>query len=699
MTKLKYLTLIILSVLSIGTKTLHGSSIEDNSLAIKTISERLVADCYDNRSFFNFLGVKDRDLENAALFVKSQLEDGSWSDINYDDNGNAWNPLRHLNRLVAIAYEYKAPHGSLHGDKDVLDGVQKGLDYWFEKSPTCYNWYKHKITLPRYMGVLALLLKDDIKSSTLDKMLETISSKQEYAYTDRIRSAQSTLYKGVVLQDEQIITNAIKAIASVIEQTTKDVGIQYDWSFRYHDGHLYTGAYGNAMLDNLLGMYPYFIGTSLDLSSDQFNILNNFLAQGLSPIVYGDLIDYNTIGRQIAVANAWNVTTYIPAFEMFIGATKENRKLYKEMIDGVNSGKKQSLTGNFLYWCSDFSLQRSKNFYTSVRVGSSRNGNNTECINGENMYGEWCCYGLNFIMVDGDEYEGIFPVWDWKSLPGVTAPDSIQRGKGWYSHDSEFVGGASNGEIGNLTMDLNYCQTKAHKSWFFFEKGYIALGSSIESELDKEIHTTINQTLRDGEIVIDGKRYSEDMEFHSKISYIWHDKVTYILPEESSVHITSKKQSGSVSDIFTYGSKDIISKDLLTMRFEHGIKPKDGSYSYIIVPNTTTKQAEKLANKQPIKILTNSHNLHAVEEVKSGTIQAIFHSPGTLNLHSGTSICVDKPCAVIIEKGGDIWISEPTKRAKEITIEYKSNANKSYKRSIALPQGKYLGSSIKIDIK
>ena len=41
-------------------------------------------------------------------------------------------------------------------------------------------------------------------------------------------------------------------------------------------------------------------------------------------------------------------------------------------------------------------------------------------VNSENKLGYWLPYGLTYIYRHGYEYDGIFPVWDWAILPGVT---------------------------------------------------------------------------------------------------------------------------------------------------------------------------------------------------------------------------------------------------------------------------------------
>lgn len=56
----------------------------------------------------------------------------------------------------------------------------------------------------------------------------------------------------------------------------------------------------------------------------------------------------------------------------------------------------------------------------SVKMASDRVVG-VEMMNGDNMKGFYMADGATYIYQDGDEYLDIFPLWDWRKLPGVTA--------------------------------------------------------------------------------------------------------------------------------------------------------------------------------------------------------------------------------------------------------------------------------------
>ena len=74
--------------------------------AIDTITERLRADYLND----------DPDEKGVGSFMNSMQPDGSWSDIDYDDqiSVDGWKPEGHLNRLRTMAINYSHPKSSFY---------------------------------------------------------------------------------------------------------------------------------------------------------------------------------------------------------------------------------------------------------------------------------------------------------------------------------------------------------------------------------------------------------------------------------------------------------------------------------------------------------------------------------------------------------------------------------------------------------
>ena len=94
------------------------------------------------------------------------------------------------------------------------------------------------------------------------------------------------------------------------------------------------------------------------------------------------------------------------------------------IIDEVYSEEYQNaidyktLSGNKHFWRSDFHVQRTNDYYFSVKMCSSR-VLGAETVNKENIQGYHMGDGVTFLYQSNKEYENVFPFWDWKKLPGT----------------------------------------------------------------------------------------------------------------------------------------------------------------------------------------------------------------------------------------------------------------------------------------
>lgn len=121
----------------------------------------------------------------------------------------------------------------------------------------------------------------------------------------------------------------------------------------------------------------------------------------------------------------------------------------------------------------------------------------TEMMNGDNMKGYYMADGATYIYKDGKEYLDIFPLWDWRKLPGVTAFEdnapmplikSYQpRNKG------TFVGAVSDEKQGMTVMELDRAGVKAHKAWVCTDDFILCLGAGIQADSNLVVTTSIEQ--------------------------------------------------------------------------------------------------------------------------------------------------------------------------------------------------------------
>ena len=135
--------------------------------------------------------------------------------------------------------------------------------------------------------------------------------------------------------------------------------------------------------------------------------------------------------------------------------------------------------GNKHFWRSDYTVHHRPTYFISLKLCSERTVGVETDVNSENLLGYFLPYGLTYIYRRGDEYEDIFPVWNWARLPGVTSPDDIPVIKGKFTQEVAFVGGVSDGKYGLSAMEMDVRETTGKKSWFWFDKELVALGAGI----------------------------------------------------------------------------------------------------------------------------------------------------------------------------------------------------------------------------
>jgi chondroitin AC lyase len=152
-------------------------------------------------------------------------------------------------------------------------------------------------------------------------------------------------------------------------------------------------------------------------------------------MVWKNIIDYSTVGREItrkdksAAPTDWTlgpVSSSGPAYEldnavqMLAALPVPRRKEFQEFASSLHGRRSvHTFVGNKQFWCSDFMVHRRTTFYTSVKMHSDRMLNG-EFINQERKRSQHLSDGVNFLYQSGQEYQNIFPVWDWTKLPGTT---------------------------------------------------------------------------------------------------------------------------------------------------------------------------------------------------------------------------------------------------------------------------------------
>ena len=228
--------------------------------------------------------------------IASQCPDGSWPDIDYHDTcPGTWQPSLHAMRICRMAIEYRKC-----GRDDLLDCALHALDFWFSAPLIYNNWWHEEIGIPRLLGPAFILLIDVMGDARKKKAIEIMSAASLGGTgQNKIWLAGNVLFRAVLLNDEDLASQARDDIISELHFAPGAEGLQPDYSFHQHGPQLQLGNYGLSFLVSMSMWIRILKGTGLDCPSQQEAILKEYARNGLSILIWKGYFDPNACGRQV----------------------------------------------------------------------------------------------------------------------------------------------------------------------------------------------------------------------------------------------------------------------------------------------------------------------------------------------------------------------------------------------------------------
>lgn len=600
----------------------------------------------------------------AQTFLDTLQADGSWADIDYTGKLMPfWRCVTHFTRLNAI----------------ILAGLDKaavirGLDFWFSAHREDSNWWWNDIGFPMKCAFCAIAVKDSLPEELKNKIVFMYNTEISEKWTGANRTwfAQNIIVRGIISGSDELIHKGKRYLEETIFISNEgEEGIQPDYSFAQHGSFLYNYGYGLALLEDCCKWIEIFSDTKFQFEPEKTNILCKLLLEGNRYMCYHNIVDFNTIGRNI-VRGYNSEKRSIHFLDKVIDVLRAESGLAKEFDDLKDYIHGNSKTPGFVWTkmfpCLNIMTHLRKGYYASTRFGSQYvlggDLSNGKCINGEGLISGFQAYFLTHYLVDGDEYSKIFPLWNWAFLPGVTCPEIELPTEQGAVMKSSFAGGVSDGMYGVCAIDLNesYELNKSvhfggKKACFYFDDEIIQLGCALYS--DSTLNTTLNQCHFKGNVTVDGEQIQKGT--HTmKANYVHHNKISYCFlePTESVLNFGARK--GSWKRIATIALQDKLEAcgDIFTLYIPH---TKTNSYAFAVLPNSTATQANKY--KAPEYV-----NTKAVQAVyKNNILCAVFYQSGTLTI-SDIQVTTDAPCFVLI-KGNDIHTATPKGFPQNVNVK------------------------------
>ncbi|HEY3376280.1 MAG TPA: polysaccharide lyase family 8 super-sandwich domain-containing protein [Armatimonadota bacterium] len=647
-------------------------------------------------------------LDSSALerLLESMLPDGSWADIEYSPGDlRAWAATQHLVRLISLSMAWSRADTPLHGQAGVLAAVLRGLECWYAKALVSPNWWWNYIGAPTLLGNVLLPLKGACERSYIDRAAPVFTAHQpalQFTGQNLVWVAAVEIRHGLLTDDPDLITQGFTLIGREIRLVPSGEGIQPDMSFFQHGRLLYSGGYGQGFAADVAFFIWLSDGTPYALPRATVDLFTRYLLDGSRWLVRGRTFDYGAIGREITRVGHDAARFYQGAGFLARIDHPRHAELRTLAAAYADPAGRSFVSGNRYFWCADLMTHHRADYALTVRMTSNRllNADRPWC-GGEGRLCHHMAEGATFMYRDGDEYRDLFPVWNWRQIPGTT----VEQQEGPFDPDGlcgvgerDFAGGASDGTVGCAGMDFSRRTLTAKKSWFLFDEGLLALGAGISAQAEAPVRTTLNQCRRRGPVWLQGTGTPLPPGAYALAdgAAFWHDGMAYhLLAGQGTLQVTT--QAGAWNDCGV-GSAQREEQPVLNAGLDHGVKPTNAGYAYLVLPAATPEQA---FTQDPARfvIVRNDAQLQAVWQAQARRGQAVFYAPGALTFPDGQHIAVDRPCVLLYrpdDAQAQFTLADPRQREDALTLSLSGLLCATV--GVSLPQQEYAGSSITLTV-
>ena len=663
------------------------------------------------------------DEDRVEAIIDKINEDGSFQGINYTDlSRTAGFPHRnHTYDLVYLAKAYKNKTSKYYKSKKLKAIISKALKYWVDNDFFGDNWHNNQISTPTNLVNLMLIMGEELPKDLVDKAQPIIGRANMNASGarpsgDRIVIASILAKNLLFIGDKEEFDKIIKLIEGEVKFSTGTRGMQHDYSFHHRTDRVNnTTSYGYGKYANAFGEWSYYVAnTKYAFSVEKINQLVDYYLDGIyKQLVYGVYIDISVKNRSISHKSSFEPRGVIE-IERLLLSTDYRKDELEEIIKLRKGEAKPSLSFSKFFWQTEHFVFQRPNFYTTVRMFSTRNRNMEVPYNGPGKTTHHRADGTNYLMLKGDEYHNIWAVYDWQKISGTTimqkpelyGPTEIQK-----DGLTDFVGAVTDGLYGAVAFDFRspHDMLKAKKSWFFFDEEYVCLGTDINSNPKLPVATTINQVLMRSDVTImqddkarklpNGNRELEN------VKWVHQDKIGYIFPEPTTINLSNQVEQGRWSDITDQKniSEEIVSEEVFMLWFNHGNRPRNASYQYIVVPDVSEQELMETGSiNRDIEIISNTSEIQAVKNNKLGICQIAFYKSGEVEISNGLKVRMDSQGMAMLKMRGNriekLTISDPSRKLSRILITVPDIYNITGDNFIVFPDSEQNNTLIVVDL-
>ena len=372
--------------------------------------------------------------------------------------------------------------------------------------------------------------------------------------------------------------------------------------------------------------------------------INELINRNNTPEVRGQLISSYDVGTTLQEYRKINSILGTRAAE----CPKTNICAYAHFYDALTN-EKYSVTPKdcaYMWYSGDICVQHRHSSMIGLRM-PSRRSIGYECMNGDNGDG-WYTGDGSLYLYTPEGFDEYSPNW-WKGadktmIPGTTVEDREREimyfSSGWRCN-RDFVGGVClDGKFITASMDYEsfhneidegrpdtgagrslpvyHCTLNANKSYFFFERAVLCLGTDIVAHDGYSVRTIIeNRVLEEGEsIIADGVAIPfsvGEMTLTAQKIFIPHVG-GFVFPNGGNIKVKFYENGGL---------------RFAAIYLDHGIDPDGEKYAYLILPNASEQETADY-DVSDVEVLSLNGKIHAAREKSSALYGIVFRESGEM---------------------------------------------------------------------
>ncbi|CAE6346706.1 unnamed protein product [Rhizoctonia solani] len=674
--------------------------------------------------------------ELAEQYMSTLRQDGTWPDVNYATGCDAqranWPAGAHWTRILVLAAVY---HGGVNGTEQdvgnstIRDAVSRSMEYWFANdfgtvangacldrggvngeacpcgTPGLWNtnWYSNVILVPTLVGRTCLLLRDELTPTELGNCTAITAR----AYAPFYRNPQPGFVSGANIIDMSSIgisagllennrtgnaSRIMDAYQRVHNETVvhdKELvdGIKPDGSFQQHIGIVYDGNYGKDFSNALLELELQAANTPFQANASVRDAFSSHI-EGAQWMTFADTKnktlhwDYTVIGRMVAFAIAddqasANIKMNLSSVQALGDAWNSTRlqRFATDLSKPIKTANAGYLTGNRMFWNSDYMVHRTNKTITTIRMLSNRT-KTSECVNTQNPFGFHLSDGAMYQYSTGQEYLDMYATFDWNLVPGTTVDYNatvLNCSTTEKLGVNTYAGGVSAGDVGIAAMQYTNPNTRAFsfkKAWFFFKDNVQHVQvNGISSTTSAPVYSVLDQRLHKGPIYLDGEQVTSGN--YCDVDSLWHAGTGYVFPESqgTEIRLEAGEKTGNWSKIGT-STKGNVTKDMFSASIIHDQANLGTPMEYSIFPATKSNdEFEDKAETCTPQTVVNDGTASAALDYDARTLGAAFWNVGGGSVRvdkMGLTVYADRPLVLVLKltgennRSGSVSIADPT---------------------------------------